>query len=110
MKKNDALREAVHEQLLEVLAAEDPRLKRASEDTLALAGRLCELARLEASGNIFSGSLQAELDHRARLLMSIADLGIQGKAQRVARAVECFGRCLGAALRAVEQQNYLEGQ
>jgi len=99
MKHQETLLADVHRELLELLAGEDQSLKNPNDDTLALAKRLCQLA---AAGKVDGFGL-VELDQRSRLLCSLADMNVKGRAQRVARLVECFARALAAAMRAVKE-------
>jgi hypothetical protein len=97
MKDATTFEDAVHAELIELLSGEDPALGRGSPDTKALAVRLCQLARTDK----VDGFALAELEHRSKLICSIANLGVKGKPQRVTRLVECFARALAAALKAV---------
>ena len=97
MKK---LVERVHEGLLSLLAAEDPKLARESGDSRELASRLVDWVDAEVSGGALPGQHDAELDYRARLLVSIADLEIKGKTQRVVRIVQAYHRALVVAIEA----------
>lgn len=102
MKTSETLIARVHAGLLEVLAAEEPAAGRESDDTLSLARRLVDIAFLEIAGKAFIGGYDAELDHRARLLVAVSGIAVKGTAQRVGRAVRCYHRALTAALGATE--------
>ena len=93
--KEPTFEDRVHAELLELLCGENPELGRGSPDTRALAVRLCQLAE---KGDVDPFAL-VELQHRSRLICTIADMAVKGKAQRVCRIVECFARALAAAKR-----------
>jgi len=95
--KETTFAEHVHAELIELLAGEGEELGRGSPDTQALATRLAQLAEKDQ----LDPFALVELEHRARLICSIAGVAVKGRAVRVARLVEVFARALAAAKRAV---------
>ena len=95
------LAEGVHEGLLELFRAEAPGLAEASDDTRSLAVRLVDMVVAEGSGKALPGAFDAELDHRARLLVAVSGALPKGSGQRVARLIACYRQALVAAVDAV---------
>lgn len=95
--ERDRVRVAAYEALKRCLALEDPAFRNGGDDLQALAGRMVEFWRAEASGEILTGNLIDSAIHRARLLCEVYDVDGRGKAAKVKRAIKTFA-LIGAEL------------
>lgn len=93
----DRVRAAAYEALKRCLALEDPAFSKGGDDLRALAGRMVEFWRAEASGEVLTGNLIDSAIHRARLLCEVYNVDGWGKAVKVERAIKTFA-LIGAEL------------